>query len=549
MLTSLHVGNYVLIDSLDIRFPGGLIIISGQTGAGKSILLGALSLVMGAKADASLIGEHGDSCVVEAEFDVEDTPSLQSFLNENDIEPDGGHLIIRRTIAPSGRSRAFLNDSPVTAALLQDLSQRLIDIHSQHQTRLLTDKAFQMDMLDHFAGCMSLRAETAALWARLASLRKERESLVEKRRTAAEEQDYNEAVFRQLDEARLRSGELQELETEQDQLAHAEEIKQELTAVEQLLSPDDDQLVPVDVALKESVRHLSRLARFIPSLEPLSGRIESARLELDDIASEITQLNARTDVSEERLQAVEERLSLLYGLMKRHHTDTIEALIERRDALSELLFDNSELDARIAAVENEIKAVTKSYDNLSDRLHAGRLKAAPAFSAAIESSLHFLELEQSVFEVQIGESDPGAAGRDRISFLFSASGKNPVDVAKCASGGEMSRIMLSLKAMMARFAEMPTLVFDEIDTGVSGSAADKMGSMICEMGKDMQVFAITHLPQVAAKGEAHYLVTKEDSVTSIRQLDAEGRLMEVARMLSGSRITEAAIENARTLLS
>ncbi|MBQ5984679.1 MAG: DNA repair protein RecN [Bacteroidales bacterium] len=549
MLSALHVGNYVLIDSLDIRFPEGLIIISGQTGAGKSILLGALSLVMGAKADASLIGEHGESCVVEAEFDVEDKPELRNFLEENDIEPDGGHLILRRTIAPSGRSRAFVNDSPVPASLLQELSLGLIDIHSQHQTRLLSDKAFQLDILDHYAGNETLRKDTARSWNRLISLRKERETLVEKRRKAADEQDYNEAMFRQLDEARLRSGELGELEAEQEQLSHAEEIKQELTAVEGLLSPEDDRLVPVDVALKESVRHLSRLSRFIPSLGPLSARLESARLELDDIVSEVAQVNARTDVSEERLQAVEDRLSLLYGLMKRHRADSVEDLIAKRDSLSELLFDNSELDARIEAMDKEIKAEGKAYAALSDRLHASREAAAPAFAGAVLDSLRFLELEQAVFAAELSEAEPGAGGRDRITFLFSASGKNPVDVAKCASGGEMSRIMLSLKAMMARYTEMPTLVFDEIDTGVSGSAADKMGSMICAMGEDMQVFAITHLPQVAAKGKAHYLVTKEDSVTSIRLLDSEGRLMEVARMLSGSRITEAAIENARTLLS
>ena len=549
MLSALHVGNYVLIDSLDIRFPEGLIIISGQTGAGKSILLGALSLVMGAKADASLIGEHGESCVVEAEFDVEDKPELRNFLEENDIEPDGGHLILRRTIAPSGRSRAFVNDSPVPASLLQELSLGLIDIHSQHQTRLLSDKAFQLDILDHYAGNETLRKDAARSWNRLISLRKERETLVEKRRKAADEQDYNEAMFRQLDEARLRSGELGELEAEQEQLSHAEEIKQELTAVEGLLSPEDDRLVPVDVALKESVRHLSRLSRFIPSLGPLSARLESARLELDDIVSEVAQVNARTDVSEERLQAVEDRLSLLYGLMKRHRADSVEDLIAKRDSLSELLFDNSELDARIEAMDKEIKAEEKAYAALSDRLHASREAAAPAFAGAVLDSLRFLELEQAVFAAELSEAEPGAGGRDRITFRFSASGKNPVDVAKCASGGEMSRIMLSLKAMMARYTEMPTLVFDEIDTGVSGSAADKMGSMICAMGEDMQVFAITHLPQVAAKGKAHYLVTKEDSVTSIRLLDSEGRLMEVARMLSGSRITEAAIENARTLLS
>ena len=549
MLSKLHVSNYVLIDSLDILFPEGLVIITGETGAGKSILLGALSLVLGARADAGTVGLHGETCVVEAEFDVEEDEALTALAEENDLDLDGGHLIIRRTVARSGRNRSFVNDLPVQVGVLQALSARLVDIHSQHQTRLLTDRSFQLDILDHYAGNGALRQAVRASHARLLVLRRERAEAAEKLRRMASERDFNQAQLDRLEAAKLRDGELEELEAEQRRLANAEEIKTGLGTVGELFSPSDDTRMSIDVLLKEAARTLGRVGKYVPSVEPLVGRIDSARLELEDIREEVEALDASTELSETRLAQVEERLSLLYGLMKKHGCNDVGALIALRDTLSGALFEGDALEDRLAALDRDIAAEEASYDGLAGRLRDARVSAAPGFAGAIGASLRSLELEKAVFAVDVEPAADGASGRDAVVFRFSSTGREPVDVARCASGGEISRIMLSLKAMMARYTDMPTMIFDEIDTGVSGSAADRMGAMIAGMGADMQVFAITHLPQVAAKGGAHYLVTKEDAVTSIRRIEGEERVREIARMLSGSRITEAAVENARELLS
>ena len=556
MLSRLHVRNYVLIDSLEIDFPEGLIIITGQTGAGKSILLGALSLVMGAKADASMVSEGADNCVVEAEFDKADEAEIRDILDENDVEWDDGHLIIRRVVNRSGRSRCFVNDSPVQVSVLQDISSRLVDIHSQHQTLLLSDRQFQLGTLDYFAGNADLRERCSALWKELGSLKSELSQLDARIARINSEKDYNEAQYRQLESAALKEGELEELETEQKQLANAEEIKTGLCAVEELFtnSSSGGEVLSVDSALKEAVKQLSRLARYIPAAEELSDRIDSSRHELDDILSEVSSLNARTDVSESRLEEVENRMSLLYGLMQKHGCADVNELIALRDSLSEALFDSTMLEEKRKSLTAKIEEVKAQLDELADRLHESRAKAAVPFAENIQSDIRNLELPYSIFEVELLDVPVSAHGRDSVQFRFSSSGRNAVDVSKCASGGEMSRIMLALKAMRARFANMPTMIFDEIDTGVSGSVADKMGSMICSMGEFMQVFAITHLPQVAAKGKAHYLVSKEidpaasKAVSTIEKLSEDQRVLEVARMLSGSVLTDAAIANAKSLL-
>ncbi|MBQ7812294.1 MAG: DNA repair protein RecN [Bacteroidales bacterium] len=556
MLSRLQVRNYVLIDSLEIDFPEGLIIITGQTGAGKSILLGALSLVMGAKADASMVSEGADNCVVEAEFDIADEAEIRDILDENEVEWEDGHLIVRRVVNRTGRSRCFVNDSPVPVSVLQDISSRLIDIHSQHQTLLLSDRQFQLGTLDYFAGNTGLRGQCAALWRELNSLKSELSKLEARISRINSEKDYNESQFRQLEAASLKEGELEELEAEQKQLANAEEIKNGLCAVEELFtnSSAGGEMFSIDTALKESVKSLSRLARFIPAAAELSERIDSSRRELDDILSEVSSLNARTDVSESRLEEVENRMSMLYGLMQKHGCTDVKELIALRDSLSEALFDSTVLEEKRDALAGKIEKVKSELDEVADRLHESRAKAADTFAASIQSDIRNLELPYSVFEVELIDVPVAAHGRDSVQFRFSSSGSNAVDVAKCASGGEMSRIMLALKAMRARFANMPTMIFDEIDTGVSGSVADKMGSMICSMGDYMQVFAITHLPQVAAKGKAHYLVSKEidptvsKAVSTIEKLSEDQRVLEVARMLSGSVLTDAAIANARSLL-
>ena len=555
MLTRLQVRNYVLIDSLDVDFPEGLIIITGQTGAGKSILLGALSLIMGAKADAGMISDGADNCVVEAEFDVDpsDAP-LKAELEENDVEWDEGHLIVRRVVNRSGRSRAFVNDSPVSVQVLQSISSRLVDIHSQHQTLLLSDRQFQLDILDHYAGNTALREQCADLWRRMGKIKADLAALDAKISSISSERDYTEARFRQLEEAGLREGELLELEEEQKQLANAEEIKTCLSYTEELFCPTSGDASSLDSILKEASRQLSKAGRFITSVQELSERVDSCRRELDDILSDVSSANSRVDVSESRLEIVESRMSLIYSLMQKFSCRDETELIAQRESLSEQLFDSTQLEEKRSQMQSQLDALTAEHTDVADRLNASRMEASASFAESIQNSIRDMELPYSVFEVEILPAPLSAAGRDSVAFRFSSTGKNPVDVAKCASGGEMSRIMLALKAMMARYANMPTMIFDEIDTGVSGSVADRMGSVICAMGEYMQVFAITHLPQVAAKGSAHYLVSKYiDPATSlaeskIERLSDEQRVLEVARMLSGSVLTDEAVANAKSLL-
>ena len=545
MLKSLQIRNYVLIDSLDVVFPEGLVIITGQTGAGKSILLGALSLLLGSKADTSVIGSHGDNCVVEALFRVPESDSvMRDLLHENDLDDDSGELLIRRVVSSTGRSRSFINDSPVSLQILQSVTTRLVDIHSQHQTLMLSDKSFQLSMLDSFAGNGSLLERCGSLYRRVRELDKEITGLKDKIARIEEEKDYLQSRWKRLDEAHLVEGELESLEEEQGLLANAESVKESLSGVENLLDT---------ASLKEARKLLEKASRFVPSAAALAERLESARVELNDIQDEVSEIDSRTEVSAERLEAVESRMSLLYDLMKRYSASSVEELITMRDSLSASLDGAEEINDRLEDLLKEKKVVEEEFLSVSKALHESRCSAAGRFCSEILSSLRSLELDRAVFDVDLVETPSGETGRDGVRFLFSASGSNPVEVAKCASGGELSRLMLSLKAMMARFASMPTLVFDEIDSGVSGSVADKMGQMICSMGKDMQVFAITHLPQVAAKGDAHYLVEKsfEDNgaVTSVRLLDGEERVMEIARMLSGSHVSAAAIQNAKALLS
>ena len=555
MLKGLQVRNYVLIDSLEIDFPEGLIIITGQTGAGKSILLGALSLLMGSKADSSVVSEGADNCVVEAEFSTADM-TVKAVLDENDVEWEDGQLLVRRVVNRSGRSRAFVNDCPVSVSVLQEIASRLVDIHSQHQTMLLSDKSFQLEILDFFAGNAALRDECAGLWRELGTKKTELRQLEERLARMAGEKDYNEAQFRQLEAAALRPGELEELEEEQKQLANAEEIKVGLSTVEEIFTAASSagEISSIDSSLKEAGRLLGRVGKFLPSVQPLAERLDSCRLELDDILSDVSSVNSRTDLSQTRLEEVEARMSLIYGLMKKHSCSDEGELIAFRDSLSETLFDSTQLEERREVLRKEVEETERLVNDVAGRLHSSRQEASGEFAASIEASIRGLELPYAVFEVELSETSLSATGKDSVTFRFSSTGRNAVEVAKCASGGEKSRIMLSLKAMMARYANMPTMIFDEIDTGVSGSVADRMGSMICEMGGHMQVFAITHLPQVAAKGKAHYLVSKEidpvssTAVSTISRLSDDQRVMEVARMLSGSVLTDAAIANAKSLL-
>ena len=545
MLKSLQIRNYVLIDSLDVEFPEGLVIITGQTGAGKSILLGALSFLLGSKADASMIGPSSDNCVVEAVFSLpEKDASLRMALEEQDIDTDPGEIIVRRVVSRSGRSRAFINDSPVNVQLLQSISSRLVDIHSQHQTLLLADHSFQLGLLDHFASNETLLEECEASYRHLKALEKEYSEISQKIESLSRERDYVQARWKKLDDACLKEGELEELEAEQKQLANAEAIKENLYGVEQLMD---------DLPLKDVCKMLRKVEGFLPQAGELAERVESSRTELQDILSEVSRINSGTEISQQRLDAVEERMSLLYDLMNKYSATSVSELIQMRDSLGSSLFDADALADERKEIGKELDKERLAFEGICRRLHESRASSLSSFSESVEQSIRSLELERAVFKVELGEIPPSQVGTDSVRFMFSATGDAVVDLARCASGGEMSRVMLCLKAMMARFVNMPTLIFDEIDTGVSGSAADKMGRMICSMGADMQVIAITHLPQVAAKGNTHFLVEKEffmdKATTTIRRVDGEERVMEIARMLSGSHISAAARENAKSLLS
>ena len=543
MLRSLRVSNYILIGSLETSFPEGLSIISGETGAGKSILLGALALVLGGKGDASMIGPAGENCVVEAEFSL--TPEAEAFLRENDLPEEDGGIVLRRVVSRSGRSRSFLCDEPVAAGVLQELSGLLVDIHSQHQTLRLQDGRFRLEALDLYAGASAQREECAELWTSLQEARRRLEGIREAKERARREEDYNRALWEKLEEARLQAGELPELEEEQKRLAHAEELLETLSEADGILSSEE---YSPALQLRQVQKLLEKAGKFIGPLEDLARRLEAARLEVEDIEADVQAQLARVDVSPARLEQVEARLSLLYSLMQKHGVQTVEELIAERDALESAVEYAGQLEEDEIAAGKEVERLQGLYAAAAGKLHGVREKASAQFAGSIQKQLHALDLEGAAFRVQLSPAPSGPTGEDAVEFLFSSTGKEPRDVAKAASGGELSRIMLSLKACMAGFRKMPTLVFDEIDTGVSGSTADKMGCLVCSMGERMQVIAITHLPQVAAKGNAHFLVSRKADVTSMRLLDSEGRVMEIARMLSGASITPAAIENARTLL-
>ncbi|MBQ7623358.1 MAG: DNA repair protein RecN [Bacteroidales bacterium] len=534
MLRSLHIRNYVLIDSLDIEFPDGLVILTGRTGAGKSLLLGAIGLLGGGRADASLIGGGAGSCVVEAEFD---TPE--------------GLRIIRRVLYASGRSRCFIDDCPASLPELSELCSRLIDIHSQHQSLLLTDRQYQLSVIDRYASDGTLLEDCSRSWKELCALKAEKEELAERLRRSVAEKEYNEAQYRELSAAGLKEDELQELEEEQKALANAGEIRERLSRAAAAFAPPGQ--TEIVESLTEARRQLEHAASFIPRLAELAGRVESARLELDDVYSELSSEAEKTDNPEVRLAEVDERLSLLYRLLRKHGVREVSELIAIRDKFGESVSDAESLDGRLEELDARIAKAEAAHEKLCADLHEARSAASARLAGEITASLHYLELEKASFKAELSKAEPGATGADAAVFLFSASGGRGVELGKCASGGELSRIMLGLKAALARFEGMPTLVFDEIDTGVSGSVADKMGSMICRMGDTSQVIAITHLPQVAAKGKAHFVVTKESGegrdATGIRRVEGEERVGEIARLLSGAEVTKEAIANARTLIN
>ena len=550
MLKSLFIQNFVLIDSLDICFNPGFSVITGETGAGKSIILGALSLVLGQRADGKSIKQGADKCVIEAVFDVSKY-QLEPFFLGNDLEYDPESCILRRELYASGKSRAFVNDSPVPLAILKELGTKLIDIHSQHQNLLLGDNRFQLRVVDVMAENEILLILYKKEYTRYQGLRKALSALKERAAQSKQEEDYIRFQLDQLEEANLQPNEQEELEQEQETLSHAEEIKSSLYRVSSCLDGEEQGVVSL---LKESLSSMDALERYFPRAKEIAERLRSAYIDLNDLASEMEGMIEDVEFNPDRLAWVNERLDTLYALQQKHRVSSVDDLIALRDQFRAQLMDIESFDEQIAALEKQVQDAYKELLQQAAVLSEQRKVAAVAFAQQLVQMVAPLGMPHTRFQVEVvPRKEPESDGMDEIRFLFSANKSMALQpVAQTASGGEISRLMLCIKAMIAGFTALPTIIFDEVDTGVSGDIADKMGHIMQDLGSKMQVFAITHLPQIAAQGEAHYFVYKEDvkdrTLTRIRPLDKEERIREVARMLSGSALTEASLANAKDLL-
>lgn len=551
MLKSLFIQNFVLIDNLDIAFDKGLSVITGETGAGKSIILGALSLVLGARADGKSIKKDSDKCIIEATFDVS-LYNLEGFFLKNDLEYDEKNCILRRELHASGKSRAFVNDSPVSLAILKELGSRLIDIHSQHQNLLLGDNRFQLKVTDALAENDILLILYKKEYNHYLALRRELKELTEAASRSQQEEDYLRFQLEQLTEAGLKAGEQEELEQEQETLSHAEEIKGSLYKIGLLLQGDEEagavQLIKNALSTAESVES------YYPQAKELAERLRSAYIELDDLAGEADARKDDVEFNPERLEWVDDRLNEIYTLQQKHRVDTVEELIRIRQEFEEQLDAIGSYGEQIEKIKGQLKESKKELIQQAGVISAQRQNAAKLISEKLVTLISPLGMPNTRFAVQVTpKPEPDADGMDEVSFLFSANKNADLQpVAQTASGGEISRLMLCIKALIAGSTALPTIIFDEVDTGVSGDIADKMGDIMQDLGTKMQVLTITHLPQIAAKGREHYFVYKEDmaerTVTRIKKLAKDERVKEVARMLSGSALTNAAIANAKVLL-
>lgn len=551
MLKRLTVRNYALIGELDISFPEGLVIITGETGAGKSILLGALSLVMGARADLSVIRERSGNCVVEAEFVYDASTGVPAILEKGGFEPDGS-LIIRRVLSPTGRSRSFLNDEPVSVSFLSELSSALIDIHAQNQHLVLADRNFHRRLLDYYAGIRENVAAYESVYADYRRILGEIDKVKEEIKRYNSESEYRKFQYDSLVAASLVPGELEELEAAHNELVHSEDIKNHISTVNMLLSGQE---MPVTGLLKEVNSHLDKLSSYSDRFAPLSERLHSCRIELEDIASEVASADSDFSFSPQRLEQMEERMSLIYSLMKKFSASDVDELIRIRDSYRNDIDEGENLVFRLDELERRKADVYATLKDMASSLSEKRAEAAPVLSEALQRTASSLEMPHCAVKYRVSPlQELTSSGCDDVEMLFSANGRDSLAaISGKVSGGEMSRLALAVKSVMAEYTGMPTMIFDEIDTGVSGRVADRMGSLVCSMGERMQVFAITHLPQMASKGDAHYLVYKEfdadgNASSGIRRLSAEERVAELAKMLSGSTVSGVAMENARELL-
>lgn len=555
MLRHLLIKNYALIESLDIDFSTGFSVITGETGAGKSIILGALGLLMGQRADAKAIKAGQSKCYVEGTFDVgEETVAQQlvSFFEANDIDFDGSECIVRREVNASGKSRAFVNDSPVPVATLRELSNAIIDIHSQHQNLLLSHENFLLDVLDAVAKDAELRDRYAAAFTQWRKAAKEVEELKANNDANRANADFLRFQCEQIETANLQPEEQGELESESELLAHAEDIKNGLFTAAQELTDEGGNVI---AALRQATQSLRAIASVYQPADEFAERIESSRIELEDVAAELERHQERVDFDPARQTYVDERLATIYDLEKKHHVSTVEELLQVQVQLRQSLNEIDNFDELIAEKEQLVQTYKKEVDALGKQLTAARTKAARTTADALLATLQSLGMPSAQLSFELTpRTAPEASGFDRAALLFSAN-KNvpPQDASQIASGGEIARLMLSLKAFISRSSQLPTIIFDEIDTGVSGTMAEKMAQVMQQMAERCQVICITHLPQIAALGEHHYRVFKQEDAdgtsTHIARLSTDERVREIANMLSGAEMTEAAINNAKALLN
>lgn len=551
MLKSLHISNYALISELQIDFESGFSVITGETGAGKSIILGALSLILGQRADSKSIKTDTDKCVIEAEFDISAYKHLDDFFAQNDLDKDGHSCLIRRELTSSGKSRAFINDTPVSLNVIKDLSNRLIDIHSQHENLLLSNDTYQLEVVDTIAQnqvLLSAYQQTYQQWRNIQLELKQLQKTADKQ---AADVDYIQFQFQQLYDANLNENEQAELEIEQETLAHAEEIKTELTKAQQLMTDDQMSLS----LLKEGLTAVSRIKNYIPGGENWYERLHSALIELKDVASEIALFEERVEFNPIRLEWVESRLSELFTLQKKYKVSTVLELIELRNDFAKQLERIGSFDEDLALLKIRLDETLTLLQRVAKNLSESRSKACIPIEIYLVEQLTKLGMPNIQFKVSLSNlTEYTENGLDEVQFLFSANKNRDVQpVTQIASGGEVSRLMLSIKSLVAHKSDLPTIIFDEIDTGVSGEIAHRMGEIMKTMSADMQVITITHLPQIAGKGAQHYRVFKDESgfqtQTHIQRLKSDERVIELAQMLSGKDITDAALLNARELLS
>lgn len=550
MLRLLSVNNFVLIDDLKVGFDPGFSIITGETGAGKSILLGALSLLQGGKADGSTLLDATKKCVVEGAFDIANY-NLSAFFEQNDLEYDD-HTIIRREISENGRSRAFVNDIPVSLVVLKELTERLIDIHSQHQNLKLNDGSFQLGIVDAIANTSNLLIEFGVDYKEYKKLQAELKDLIDTIARSNAEADLWQHQFTLLEEAKIKPGELQVVEEECNTLSNAEEIKIHLTAIEQQLTADGQGVLPV---LKDVLISIAKLKSLTSRAESLFPRVDSCLIELKDIQSETSRINDSVELDPDKLAACRLRLDTLYGLMQRFKVGEFDELITIREQLRERLNQVSNADEVLSEKKKQVENASKLLLKKAEAISAKRKAVVASTEKAVMDILHELGMPNALFTIQIQQLDQvSSTGIDDVKFLFAANRSGiPQEIGKVASGGEISRLMLAIKAIVAKSLKLPTIVFDEIDSGISGEVAGKLAKIIREMSANIQVIDITHLPQVAARGHQHYLVYKNDDGskvrTGIRLLNQEERIEYIARMLSGMQVTQAAFEHAKQLLN